>query len=175
MRWIWIDRFEEFVSGKSARAVKNLSLAEEYFAEHYPGYPVMPACFILEGMAQTGGILVGEANQFQEKVILAKVPKAVFHREMFAGETLHYEAEIQHLRPEGASVVGRVLVDGQVTAEIEIFFAHLDQNRAQQIFGDHNFVFGGEMRNLVAGLTRALRKSGASTGTPSASATDAQT
>ena len=42
MRWIWIDRFLDFESGKSARAVKNLSLAEEYFAEHFPGYPVMP-------------------------------------------------------------------------------------------------------------------------------------
>ena len=59
MRWIWIDRFTEFHSGKSARAVKNLSLAEDYFAEHFPGYPVMPACLILEGLAQTGGILVG--------------------------------------------------------------------------------------------------------------------
>src|SRR4029453_17193742 len=100
MRWIWIDRFTAFESGKSATAVKNLSLAEDHFAEHFPGYPVMPASLILEGMAQTGGILVGEANQFKEKVILAKVPRAVFHREMLAGELLVYEAEVQHMRPE---------------------------------------------------------------------------
>ena len=87
MRWIWIDRFLEFQSGNSARAVKNLSLAEDHFADHFPGYPVMPAALILEGLAQTGGILVGEANQFQEKVVLAKVPRAVFHREMLAGES----------------------------------------------------------------------------------------
>ena len=61
-------------SGKSARAVKNLSLAEDHFADHFPGYPVMPAALILEGLAQTGGILVGEANDFREKVVLAKVP-----------------------------------------------------------------------------------------------------
>ena len=90
--------------------MKNLSLAEDHFADHFPGYPVMPAALILEGLAQTGGILVGEANQFQEKVVLAKVPKAVFHREMLAGEQLIYEVEILHLRPEGASVGGRVLV-----------------------------------------------------------------
>src|SRR3978361_1400689 len=142
MRWLWIDRFEEFHSGKSARAVKNTSLAEDHFAEHFPGYPVVPASLILEGMAQTGGILVGEANQFREKVVLAKVPRAVFHREMIAGETLIYEATIGHTRPEGASIEGRVLVDGEVTAEIEIFFAHLDQNRSKAIFGDQNFVFG---------------------------------
>ena len=106
MRWIWIDRFVEFHSGKSARAVKNLSLAEDHFADHFPGYPVMPAALILEGLAQTGGILVGEANEFREKVVLAKVPRAVFHREMLAGEQLIYEAEMLHLRPEGASVDG---------------------------------------------------------------------
>ena len=47
MRWIWIDRFTEFQSGRSATAVKNLSLAEDYFADHFPGYPVMPAALIL--------------------------------------------------------------------------------------------------------------------------------
>jgi 3-hydroxyacyl-[acyl-carrier-protein] dehydratase len=157
MRWIWIDRFTEFNSGKSARAVKNLSLAEDHFAEHFPGYPVMPACLILEGLAQTGGILVGEVNQFKEKVILAKVPRAVFYREMVAGEQLVYEAEILHLRPEGASVQTRVLVDGQLTAEAEIFFAHLDQNRSAQLFGEHNFVFGGEMRYLLGRMTGLAR------------------
>jgi len=157
MRWMWLDRFVEFTSGKSAKAVKLLSMAEDHFAQHFPGYPVMPACLIIEGMAQTAGILVGEANDFKEKVILAKVPRAVFHREMLAGEMLVYDAEVLHIRPEGAAVAGKVLVDGQVTAEIEIFFAHLDQNRAQQLFGEHNFVFGDEMRQLVAKLTAGLR------------------
>ena len=90
MRWIWIDRFVAFESGKSATAVKNLSLAEDHFADHFPGYPVMPAPLILEGLAQTGGILVGEANEFTKKVVLAKIPKATFHREALAGETLTY-------------------------------------------------------------------------------------
>jgi 3-hydroxyacyl-[acyl-carrier-protein] dehydratase len=113
----------------------------------------MPATLILEGLAQTGGILVGEANQFREKVVLAKVPKAVFHREITAGEQLVYEAEVLHLRPEGAAVAGRVLVRGTVVAEAEIFFAHLDQNRSRQLFGDHNFVFGGELKSLFGRLT----------------------
>src|SRR5690349_15304292 len=75
MRWIWIDRFTSFESGKSATAVKNLSLAEDHFADHMPGYPVMPTPLILEGLAQTGGILVGEANNYTKNVVLAKIPK----------------------------------------------------------------------------------------------------
>lgn len=172
MRWLWIDRFLDFERGKSARAIKNLSLAEDYFADHFPGYPVMPAPLILEGLAQTGGILVGEANDFQEKVVLAKIISAKFHREFLAGEVLIYDVDLVHLRPEGASVEGRVYalapgtagyqVEGPPQAEAEIFFAHLDKSRSQQIFGDQNFVFSGELKSLL-GLAKILadRKDGA--------------
>src|SRR5438105_626043 len=165
MRWLWIDRFLKFEPGKSARAVKNLSLAEEYFADHFPGYPVMPASLILEGLAQTGGILVGEMNDFREKVVLAKVPQARFLRDVLAGEQLVYDAEVLHARPEGAAVRGRATVapggasagaangfdwgEALVAAEAEIFFAYLDQTRSQQLFGEHNFVFGSELKLLL--------------------------
>ncbi len=159
MRWIWIDRFLEFHSRKSARALKNLSLAEDYFADHFPGYPVMPAALMLEGLAQTGGILVGEANDFREKVVLAKVPRARFFRDVLAGEQLVYDVELLHLRPEGAAVQGRVTAGGEAVAEAEIFFAHLDQARSKQLFGDHNFVFTGELKKLL-GLAQLLAKRG---------------
>jgi 3-hydroxyacyl-[acyl-carrier-protein] dehydratase len=159
MRWIWIDRFVSFESKTAARAVKNLSMAEDFFEQHLPGYPIMPACFILEGLAQTGGILVGEANDFKEKVVLAKITSARFTREALAGETLLYDVAIVTLRPEGASVAGKVYAlppgavsmepSGTPIAEAEIFFAHLDQSRSQQIFGDHNFVFSGELKHLL--------------------------
>ena len=158
MRWIWIDRFEDFQSGRSARAVKNLSLAEDHFAQHFPGYPVMPAALILEGLAQTGGILAGEANGFKEKVVLGKVPKAVFYREALAGETLIYEVELLHMRTEGASVQCKATSDGRLVAEAEIFFAHLDQNRSKQLFGDTNFVFTGEMKYLIGKLVDLTKK-----------------
>lgn len=157
MRWIWIDRFLEFHSGRSARALKNLSGAEDYFADHFPGYPVMPGALILEGLAQTGGILVGEVNDFREKVVLAKIPWARFQRDALAGEQLIYDVEILQLRPEGAAVHGRVFSADDPIAEAEIFFAHLDQSRSQQIFGDKNFVFSGELKHLL-GLAKVLAK-----------------
>jgi 3-hydroxyacyl-[acyl-carrier-protein] dehydratase len=165
MRWVWIDRFLEFHSGKSARAVKNLSLAEDHFADHFPGYPVMPAALILEGLAQTGGILVGEANDFREKVVLAKIPTARFQREAVAGEQLIYDAEVLNIRPEGAAVHGRATSGGDLIAEAEIFFAHLDKSRSQQLFGEQNFVFSGELKHLL-GLARVLANRKDSDGTP---------
>ncbi len=166
MRWLWIDRFLEFVPKTSARAVKNLSLAEDLFRDHLPGYPIMPASLMLEGLAQTGGILVGEANDFQEKVVLAKIVSAKFSREAVAGEVLIYDVVLLHLRPEGASVEGKIyglkagtpipqVLPGEPFGRAEIFFAHLDKSRSQAMFGDHNFVFSGELKHLL-GLAKLL-------------------
>lgn len=159
MRWIWIDRFTAFEPGRSAVATKCLSSAEDHFAEHFPGFPVMPASLIVEGLAQTGGILVGEVNQFREKVVLAKIPAAKFHREVMAGETLTYTATVIDLRDEGAVVRGTAVCGTDPVCEVDIFFAHLDRNRAQQAFGDHNFVFTGEMQHLLGMARLAAAKS----------------
>jgi 3-hydroxyacyl-[acyl-carrier-protein] dehydratase len=155
MRWIWIDRFVKFQRGEFARAVKQWSLAEDVFAAHFPEYPIIPAALLIEGLAQTGGILVGDANDFREKVVLAKIPKATFHADVLAGQELTYEATLVHLRPEGAVVAGRITAGDQLVAEVEIYFAHLDQARSHQVFGDRNFVFSGELKHLL-GLARGL-------------------
>jgi 3-hydroxyacyl-[acyl-carrier-protein] dehydratase len=166
MRWLWIDRFTEFKSGQSARAVKNLSISEDLFRDHFPDYPVMPAALMIEGIAQTGGILVGEANDFQEKVVLAKIVSASFRREALAGETLVYDVVLLHLRPEGASVQGKIhalpagspipaTFDEPPLGETELFFAHLDKSRSQQMFGDRNFVFSGDLKYML-GLAKVV-------------------
>src|SRR2546428_10580820 len=103
MRWIWIDKFVEFTSKKSATAIKNVTMAEEHLHDLYPDFPIVPHSLIVEGMAQTAGILVGEARNFQEKVILAKIGKATFHRLVRPGDTLTLHAQIDQLSEHGAS------------------------------------------------------------------------
>jgi 3-hydroxyacyl-[acyl-carrier-protein] dehydratase len=156
MRWIWIDRFVEFRRREFARAVKQWSLAEDVFAAHFPEYPIVPAALLIEGLAQTGGILVGDANDFREKVVLAKIPKATFHADVLAGQELTYDVTLLQLRAEGAVVAGKITAaGGQLVAEAEIYFAHLDQSRSQQVFGDRNFVFSGELKHLL-GLAKGI-------------------
>ena len=149
MRWIWIDKFLEFRSGQFARAIKNLTLAEEHLHDHFPGYPVMPASLIIEGLAQTGGILVGEAGGFAEKVILAKIPRAEFFGVACAGDQLIYEVTLTDLRSEGAVVEAKAFLDGELLADAEIVFAHLDNSRANQIFGPKNFVFTQQLLGVL--------------------------
>lgn len=155
MRWIWVDRFVEFTPRQSARAVKNTTVTEDHFAQHFPGYPVMPASLMLEGLAQTGGILVGHANDFKEKVVLAKIGKAYFHRDVLAGEELLYDVKMIDLREEAATIEGKITSGGELIGEAEIMFAHLDKSRAGAIFGDDNFVFTGELQKLL-GLNKLL-------------------
>ncbi|HVX62995.1 MAG TPA: 3-hydroxyacyl-ACP dehydratase FabZ family protein [Pirellulales bacterium] len=142
MRWIWIDKFIEFESGKRAQAIKNISLAEEHLHDHFPGAPMMPNSLIVEGLAQTGGLLVGEYNRFEEKVILAKVSKALFHFPAVPGDTLRYTAEIDSITDGGATVTATSHVGQRLQAEAELMFAHLDDgNRSKTLFEPKNFVF----------------------------------
>ena len=94
MRWMWIDSIVEHEPGQRLVAVKQVSLAEEHLHDHFatePGRlaePVMPASLIIEGMAQTAGILVGAVNRFQEKVVLAKIVRAEVEGEVGPGQTI---------------------------------------------------------------------------------------
>jgi 3-hydroxyacyl-[acyl-carrier-protein] dehydratase len=149
MRWIWIDKFVEFTSKVSATAIKNVTLAEEHLHDLYPAFPIMPHSLIVEGMAQTAGILVGEARGFAEKVILAKVGRATFHRLVRPGETIVYAAKVEQLNEAGASISGTVNVGDELVAEIEIMFSHIDQNMAGMQFPEHNFVFTEQFTELL--------------------------
>src|SRR4029079_16825379 len=128
MRWIWLDKFIEFTPRTSASAVKNVSLAEEHLHDLYPAFPIVPHSLIVEGMAQTAGILVGEARDFKEKVILAKIGKATFHRLTRPGHTITFKADIDQLNEQGASIRGTVKCGEELVAEIELMFSHIDQN-----------------------------------------------
>ena len=142
MRWIWIDKFIEFDSGRRAVALKNVTLAEEHLHDHFPGFPVMPECLMIEAMAQTAGILVGEAKNFQEKVILAKIKKAVFFDYVKPGDTIELEANIESIVSEAASTKGTITRSKKLIAEIDLMFSHIDRNLAGKEFPAENFVFG---------------------------------
>ena len=144
MRWIWIDKFVEFESGKHAVSIKNVSLAEEHLHDHFPGYPVTPAPLLIEAMAQTSGILVGEARDFKEKVILAKVNKAIFYMEARPGDQLRLEATMENLAAEAATISGRITSGDDLVAEISLMFSHIDQNMGGMEFPEENFVFDND-------------------------------
>ncbi|MEP3480750.1 MAG: 3-hydroxyacyl-ACP dehydratase FabZ family protein [Fuerstiella sp.] len=131
MRWYWVDKFIEFNSGVSAKSVKNISLAEEHMHDHFPGFPVMPASLMIEGMAQTGGILLGEKNDFEHNVILAKVPKVEFHSFACPGDQLIYSATLVNDSDQGGSTEVTAMVGDRLVATADIVFVHLSSDDPQ--------------------------------------------
>lgn len=125
MRWFWIDRFTTFVSGQSASAIKNVSLSDEVLDDYMPGRPSFPYSLIVEGMAQTAGLLVAEMNHYQDRVVLAKVGKALFHMPVLNGDQLHFQAKLESRRDDGAIITGTTSVNNQLQSEIELTFAFL--------------------------------------------------
>ena len=130
MRWFWIDRFSEFESGRHAVAIKNVSLAEEHLHDHFPGAPVMPNTLVIEGLAQTAGLLVAEHGGFNERVVLAKIAKARFHFPATPGDTLVYRVTIDDIHKDGAIVSGTSHVGQRLQGEVQLFFAHLSETAA---------------------------------------------
>ena len=126
MRWFWIDRFTEFVRDSRATAIKNICFGEEPIDDYLPGHPHYPHSLMIEGMAQTGGLLVSEPNGFQTKTVLAKVSKAVFHRLAQPGDQLVLQAVVQDKQPTGAVVSGVISAGTETVAELELWFAFLD-------------------------------------------------
>lgn len=152
MRWIWIDKFVEFESGKRAVAIKNVTLAEDHLHDHFPGFPIMPECLMIEAMAQTAGILVGQVGNFSEKVILAKIKKAVFYHYVRPGDTLTLTAEIESIAAEAASTTGEIRCGDKLIAQISLMFSHIDKNLSGKKFPEENFVFTDMFQSLLSGF-----------------------
>jgi len=140
MRWFWIDRFTEFERGQRATAVKVVSLGEDALEDHLPGFPVFPWSLVVEGMAQAGGLLVGEMSGFRERVVLAKVGKAAFHGPAIPGDTITYRVQLDDIRPDGALVSGTTQIGDRLQGEFELMFAHLDHRVQGELFEPAEFL-----------------------------------
>ena len=129
MRWFWIDRFTEFESGRRAKAVKAVSLVEEYIDEYFTGAPMMSPSFVIEGFAQMGGLLVGEQTDFKANVVLAKVSKSVFNFYARPGDRLDYEVTIESLTNEGGIISATSHVDDRLQGEAQLTFVQISRDQ----------------------------------------------
>ena len=113
MRFTLLDRITSLESRKSITAIKNLSLAEEYLADHFPGFPVMPGVLMVEAMVQSGAWLMRYSEDFAfSTVLLKRVKMAKFVNFVSPGKTLQVTAEIQDWNGNECTLKGAGTVDG---------------------------------------------------------------
>jgi 3-hydroxyacyl-[acyl-carrier-protein] dehydratase len=114
MRFTLVDRITSLSPRESLTAVKNLSLAEEYLADHFPGFPVMPGVLMLEAMIQAGAWLMRVSEDFRYSTILLKVAKAVkFNNFVTPGRTLEVAVQVHNWDGPECTVKGSGTVDGK--------------------------------------------------------------
>lgn len=115
MRFVLIDRILDLQPGRSLVAVKNLSLAEEYLADHFPGFPVMPGVLMLEALTQAGAWLVRDMEDFAHSVIVLKSAKTIKYGSFVEpGRQLQLKVDLLSHDPSEASFKGEGVIDNQV-------------------------------------------------------------
>lgn len=122
--FLFVDRVLEW-GERRVRALKNVTNNELFFVGHFPERPIMPGVLILEGMAQTVGLLVSREQPGQGGYLVG-VERARFRRPVQPGDQLIYEAELRRSREGFYRAWARATVEGTVVAEalLSVAIAH---------------------------------------------------
>lgn len=155
MRFTLIDRVVDLEPGVKITAVKNLSMAEEYLADHFPGFPVMPGVLMLEAMTQAAAWLVRVSEDFAHSMVTLKEARNVKYASFVEpGQTLTVTAEItgQVEREVKLKAQGTVDETPVVSARLVLERYNLAESDASRALADQ--VVKQKLRELLALLYR---------------------
>lgn len=155
MRFQLIDRITELTLGESITADKNLALSEEYLADHFPTFPVMPGVLMLEAMTQASAWLIRATDDFSHSIVTLQEARNIKYGNFVEpGQRLTVTAEIisrddrlTKLKTKGSTEFGtavsaRLVVERYNLSETDPLQADLDDQMCTW------------MRNLFAQLDK---------------------
>lgn len=159
MRFSLVDRITALEAGQSVTAVKNLSLAEEYLADHFPGFPVMPGVLMVEAIVHAGAWLMRFTENFQYSTILLKEARAIrFNRFVEPGQALVVTAAVHKRADREWTFKGSGSVDGAsaISARLTLEQFNLSDRNADLAGSDRLRI--DEMRKLFGLLWHPVEK-----------------
>lgn len=112
-----VDRILDMEPGKRVRALKNVTINEEFFQGHYPGSPIMPGVLLIEAMAQSGAVILLAEEKYTGRLpVIGAIDNVKFKRPIVPGDQLISEVELIWIK----SGVGRIKCEGRVDGELAV-------------------------------------------------------
>ena len=131
MKFILIDKIVKMAFGKEIITVKNVSLSEEYLADHFPTFPVLPGVFLLQGMVESACWLVRETENYAHSMVLLAQAKNVKYKSFAApGANIQYTVTAKTIEESISSFSGTGACNGQSIVEARFSLRHF--NLAEQ-------------------------------------------
>jgi 3-hydroxyacyl-[acyl-carrier-protein] dehydratase len=120
--FLLVDRIINICGDESGTGIKNVTANEPQFLGHFPGNPVFPGVLIIEGMAQTAGVIcnLSKGVDSSTPVYFLTIDKAKFRKPVVPGDTLEYHMTRTARRKNMWWFRGEAKVAGQLVAEAEL-------------------------------------------------------
>lgn len=136
MRFILIDRIVSLAPGKDIVAARTVQPDEDYFRDHFPGFPVVPGVLLVEMMAQSAGKCLDAERRPRGKAMLAKILSASFRQWVRPGDEVLVHASMSANDERYASADCRIEVRGGIAAQARLFFSFLPLSQLAEGFRD---------------------------------------
>jgi 3-hydroxyacyl-[acyl-carrier-protein] dehydratase len=151
MRFNLVDRIAEVVPGRLIRAWKNLTLGEEYLADHFPTFPVMPGVLMLQALVEAGAWLLRATDDFHYAVIVLREARNVkYGTFMQPGGQMRILAELAEVDGPLAHLKGKGEVDGAATVSARVTLCRYN-------LSDRNPALASADERIVASLRERYR------------------
>jgi len=133
MRFHLIDRITEWSPQQSLRAVKNLTLGEEYLADHFPGFPVMPGVLMLQTLVEAGAWLLRLSENYAHSIIVLREVKNIKYGSfMEPGKQMHLHLELVERSDSLATFKGKGEAEGATCVQARLVLATYNLSDAQR-------------------------------------------